>query len=224
MMTLKNMGKMVLTLQMNQKTMRHFILLIVFFTCTSLSGQVRNFSDSLGIDYKATQLELLYQMSQESKENKIRFFEEFPDDFKTFVRLYGYMEKEEELQLSILYNQSYNHLSLLFNSPVSNVDYINKMVNLSYEGTWQSDAVSILQNNINKIVKENRLLVINLLSKRNDKEIRSFWHFFFDGPHPENYQKDYEELYQHYHKENSRITKLMEQSYEKLLKNRSQGH
>lgn len=223
-MTLKNMGKMVLTLQMNQKTMRHFILLIVFFTCTSLSGQVRNFSDSLGIDYKATQLELLYQMSQESKENKIRFFEEFPDDFKTFVRLYGYMEKEEELQLSILYNQSYNHLSLLFNSPVSNVDYINKMVNLSYEGTWQSDAVSILQNNINKIVKENRLLVINLLSKRNDKEIRSFWHFFFDGPHPENYQKDYEELYQHYHKENSRITKLMEQSYEKLLKNRSQGH
>lgn len=49
------------------------------------------------------------------------------------------------------------------------------------------------------------------------EDIISFWRFYIDGPHPDNYQKDFEELYRRYRTENAQVAELMKKAYEELL-------
>lgn len=65
---------------------------------------------------------------------------------------------------------------------------------------------------------------VKVLENEKDEDVKSFWYFYFDSPYPESYKKDFEVLYERYAEKNERIAKLMEQSYKKLLENRSQGH
>lgn len=167
-----------------------FLLYLPLSSCAQSSvtneSSVKSKTDSLAIHQKAEKLKSLYQLASANKQYEVEFFEAFPDDFEIFVDLYGYKEVDNKLQLSILYDDSFHHIFQLFNNlkNVSDVDYLNKLIKLSYKGYWQSDGVAILQDGLNKKVESNIHLVAELLSKHKNDEVKSFWYFYFDGPHP----------------------------------------
>ncbi len=64
---------------------------------------------------------------------------------------------------------------------------------------------------------------IKIFENQKDEDIKSFWHFYFDSPHPESYKEDFEVLYNRYAEKDERVAKLMKEEFEKLL-SESDGH
>ncbi len=56
-----------------------------------------------------------------------------------------------------------------------------------------------------------------LLSKYTDNQIKSFWYFLFDGPHPQNYQKEFEKIHAAIAEINPRIAYFMQEAFDRLL-------
>lgn len=74
-------------------------------------------------------------------------------------------------------------------------------------------------------IDDNDPLFISLLEERTDDEIASYFYFIYDGPHPKNYQSDYNSRYKRINKISSRIAGLMKKAYEKLLSEKHcEGH
>jgi hypothetical protein len=156
-----------------------------------------------------------------------KFFDEFPSDFKTFFSLYGYDGVVDDLgshgsKHHILTDESFEHV-FLFNriESIPNEEYYTKLINLSIGGYWQGDGVNYLNYGLRERVKTDHKLTCELLSKRTNKEIQSFWYFYFDGPHP---SKDIPSDLQDIKRINSKIYSLMKKALTEVNKVRCEGH
>lgn len=171
-------------------------------------------SEQQEIITKAKRLKELYQKASSSSNDVTiyynQFFEEFPANFQEFIKIYGYEEDGDNTKYGILYDESYNHVCVLYKKIGNSIppnEYYNKLINLCIGGFWQSDGVSCLEMVAKEFIQNNTKSFIEILSKRNTKEIQSFWHFYFDGPHPpEVIPKELEGIKQL----NSQIYQLME--------------
>ncbi len=152
------------------------------------------------------------------KEYLILFFQSFPNDFETFDKIYGYHE-DAVLHLT---HTLFELLPELKQSVPAD-EYYKKMISIGIRGKWQADEIGILQHHLQEIVPENIKLSIDILNKKEEKEIESFWYFLFDGPHPNNYRKYYGNLYAKISQINPKIADLMKQAYEQLL-SEDDGH
>jgi hypothetical protein len=59
--------------------------------------------------------------------------------------------------------------------------FIKKVINISLNGYWNADAVSIFQDEMQKSILNNIEQFLKALEHYTDSEIKSFWHFFFDS-------------------------------------------
>lgn len=111
------------------------------------------------------------------------FFELFPSSFSELNSLYGFIDGEA----TPLYNYSEKHI-FFFNEMKSINDtlYYKKLINTSIGGRWDADAIGFFQDGVREHVLKNKKLTEYLLLSYSDKDILSFWVFFFDGPHPTN--------------------------------------
>lgn len=157
-------------------------------------------------------------------ENQEKYFYYFPDDFETFVKVFGY-DEDDDTEFSPLYLEAEKYIALFFYKldQISPNLKINKIVNICYSGKWQADSVSFFQSLLHSEVRGNLDNYIKVLSNMENSDIIGFWRFYFDGPHPDNYQKDFEELYQRYRAENVKVAELMKKAFEELLRE-SNGH
>lgn len=209
-----------------------FLLNAIFYSCTESkrsetkienSSTILTTKDLMG---KAERLKILYQKARLEPQYKREFFNEFPNSFKLFVGIYGYEENDTNVHFSPLYDYSYEHVCLFFNElndAIEDVEYYNKLINVCIGGTWQSDGVACLELVVHEAVKKELGVSIEILRKYSDLEIGSFWRFFFDGPHPDNYREDYKLLYIEVVKIDPSIAELMKNSYEELL-SKQDGH
>ena len=55
---------------------------------------------------------------------------------------------------------------------------------MSFNGHWQSDAVSAFEVGVEEHFIQNPSFAFKMLSNFSDKDIHSFWYLYFDGPHP----------------------------------------
>ena len=78
---------------------------------------------------------------------------------------------------------------------------------MSINGRWYADGVGHFQHGMQEKLKSDTNLFLDLLSKRSDKDIKSFWYFYFDSPHP---IKELPEELQKIKDSNSKIYSLME--------------
>lgn len=62
-----------------------------------------------------------------------------------------------------------------------------------------------------------------VLEPKSKKDIISFWKYYFDGPHPENYKNDFDELHKRYSAHSKRVGDIMKTAYEELIEE-SDGH
>jgi len=122
-------------------------------------------------------------VNQKDSLSEYSFFNKFPNSFEQFNSLYGY---DDVLGGRPLYNEGYDHILgySKLREHIANVDYYNKLIDISIGGHWEADNISYLQEVLNITFHKNPRLFSELINKRSENEKKSFWVFFFDGPHP----------------------------------------
>lgn len=164
--------------------MKNF-LFFLFICCFSATLNARCEQQLIAPDslkIKMDKLQEYYSKSHDradSMEFQIRFFEEFPSDFESFNRIYGYIDDNP----MPLYDSAFEHIEL-FNriSGVSRATYYRKMISIAIGGYWDADAINYFQDGLQEHVAANPELTFELLNERTEKEILQFWFFYFDGP------------------------------------------
>lgn len=207
-------------------TMNASMFLLMFTLSYCLQAKEQNnsiqLSSGLSLSERADSLHSLYQLIQQAIDPKTKdhyellFFEVFPDSFQLLDSLYGY---KEESGPSILYFQAVNHIvKVFFNlDNIPEEDFAQKVIELSFYGTWDADAISYFQQGVRNNTKANVELYCSLLSDYSDDKLLSFWYFLFDGPHPENHQGYYVNLQEKAKIFDPSIAEFMRQAYHKLL-------
>ena len=186
--------------------LKMILLLLTFYPMTLLCNpsSSTNMVDSVTekqkemiLNQKAEKLmELATELGQ-SQENSRSFYEReffnnFPDSFREFVDLYGYdtlvrkPRAKAPFSYGPLYEESYEHVYSLFGklSTIPTDEYYSRLFNICIGGYWEADGVNFLRSVLREKVEANTMLTCELLSKRNDDEIISFWRFYFAGPAP----------------------------------------
>lgn len=137
-----------------------------------------------------TRIEQLKGFYSQTLENdsalwKMNFFEVFPNSFNEFNSIYGYKKENNSFIESPLYESAPKHILELFNTlaPVVGEDkFYRKVLNLSINGKWYADAVSIMRRNLVNLVEKKPEYLFKLLEDYDKDATISIWRFYFDGP------------------------------------------
>jgi hypothetical protein len=152
--------------------MKFFILLVFVFLPFQSKGQV---------EIKKLKVAYLNLSKNSTLENQHTFFELFPNSFESFINAFGFNNGNE----SLIYKDQYNYIETFFKlDSVTEERQINKWINISINGKWDADAVSLFQGLLRKQTLEKNELTYTLLKKRTDTEIISFFFFYFNEIHP----------------------------------------
>jgi len=141
------------------------------------------------------------------------FFKAFPSSFHRMEELFGYDEKNGVA--AILYDSGENIINL-FDSLryINKTLYYNKYIDICIGGKWEADNIQGGFDMYNKLYYDAKR-VLNILSKCNESEIRSVFHFVLDGPIPD--KESYNALYVRLQKVNPYMAGLMREEFDKLL-------
>lgn len=193
------------------------------------TNQVTSHITSLSNDSIPEQVELLklyYSKINDSlmSEYEQQYFEVFPGSFKSFNNILGDSASGPiythfEFKPGPLYYEAYSYIETFFNLDIEKSKHYTKMIKISLDGHWDADAVGIFQRLLTEEVDNNLSDFIPLLAEYTDEEVKSFWHFFYDGPHPDHplVEERYESMLKRLLEKNRRVAKLMEIAYSELL-------
>ncbi len=164
--------------------MRKFLLICLVLFTTTCYGQ----HSSSGVTGQADSLKMFYSLVVLSQETGVcdqceeTFLRLFPGTFKVFNDVYGW--NNETNTMNVLYQYAYQHMKVLEGISAKDTAYYHKIIGITIGGTWDADAVDNLQTLVQDLFNDSPGIMLHLLSDRTDEEIKSFWFFFFDGPHP----------------------------------------
>lgn len=148
-------------------------------------------TDFLNNAERAKKLTYLYEQANNAnidsvrEKSRIEFFRTFPDDFDTFNSIYGWKGWPDDSTKGMLYEEHFDQI-IFFNelSLIPQKIYIKKLIELSKNGMWDADAVSMMQHGLRKKMKEKSKIFRDVLNNYSHSIQKSFWYFYFDGPHP----------------------------------------
>ncbi len=156
----------------------------LFLGFSNIAAQTAFSTTNDNLIKKADSLKLFYFKSTEPNGAiyQLQFFDVFPNSFTELCALYGRGENTSAL----LYYDAKNHIGL-FNKlfVVNDTAYYKKMVRIAIGGQWAIDAVSYFQDGMHDRVVSDPDLTVYVLKDYSNILIKNFWHFYFDGPHPE---------------------------------------
>lgn len=209
-----------------------FILSIICLLSNNIRADVTILDkDVCNVVQKSDSLKSLYSIITKSKMTDIKkeyvlFFQTFPSDFDCFIDIYGFRMDGNDyssMQLSPLYDESFEHIELFFKTKdyIKKENFISKLIDVSLYGYWDADAISIFKMNLFDFLENNLKSFYEILSKYNNNQIKSFWTFYFDEPHPENYDFDYLKKIDEWDKP---MYKIIQDCYREALINGCGGH
>ena len=147
--------------------------------------------------------------------SEVLFFKMLPDNFKDLKKLYGFKKTNNDTVFGSLHT-NYRHIwSDDFFKNVSREVYIEKLVNISINGRWQSGSINCFKTNIWILLEPDLKVFLRILNKKTKKEIMSFWVFYFDGPllkHPVSMRK-YKRIITKLEEIDPKMIPLVEQAY-----------
>ncbi len=200
-------------------------LLLFCMGFTSCHSQSQDMQNCAAIKEQASALNKYAQQAisgnvEKKTEALTHFFKSFPNNFKTFYRIYGNDDKSADTCLLKVSND-YMLFTLLpeLKKAIPTNEYYKKMIQVGIGGHWEADEVAALQHHLQEIVPENIKLSVDLLKEYEEKQIKSFWRFFYDGPHPDDpeIKKLYGSLYPKISQINPKVSDSMKQAYDQLL-------
>jgi len=203
-----------------------FIPLVCFFGC----AEAQNESASSLEQSLEVRLSTLFEIESKhnlilSQKDEVKFFEALPNSFDEYREFF--CQKHElvdgrNLTLSFDYHYGVLLSNLFY---VEKRQILNKFIQTSLKAHWEADAIGGFQRQLQIIVANNVKISCELLDEMDEKSVTSFWQFYFDGPHPEQYKAGFVELNKRFKAENKKVAMLMESVFERLLENAtSHGH
>jgi hypothetical protein len=159
----------------------YLCLMLMFAFSVTCIAQNKNATNAVAINAKALKLKNAYRLavtSTNKKKYEAQFFNEFPNTFKELNELYGY----ENDKPAPLYHDAVKHIKELFNNikSVNDTVYYQKIASIAKNARWDADAISYFQDGLQKRVASNSTLTLFILRNKPDKEVTSFWAFYFD--------------------------------------------
>lgn len=202
--------------------MKPFIIVFLFSSmlllcCSSIrKNRVEEVQDThTDIQKKVDNLKRAYQrvsFSPSTPKFAQEYFEAFPNTFALLNAFFGYTDKEpmgKDFNPGPLYHEAESYIEVYFNLHIERQKRYNHMIDLCINGKWYADGVNYFKHRMEDKVTSDIDVFCELLSKRSDQEISSFWHFYFDSP------VQVKEIPEELHKikeMNKRIYSLMEQA------------
>ncbi len=118
------------------------------------------------------------------KESELMFFDCFPKDFRKYAMIFGLGGGGVDNNYGKLYNESYDYVMLYFEISKKYKKY-SSIFSIAINGHWEADAVNVYQHELKEFISDNPKVSYDELSRFDDKNLFSFWFFYFDGPiHP----------------------------------------
>ncbi len=173
--------------------------------------------DTISLD---TRMKVLTECSNDLRNEKsqVKFLRYFPNSFEEFQQLFGYEEIDQfNAEFGPLYEESGKYIEIYF-LKLEKVDrqlLIEKVINISVGAHWEADAVSHFQSLMCPMFKNNMNLFLKELSSRKKSEIKGFWYFYFDCPHP---SKEIPDELAQIKSLNKQIYELILQAHQEVLK------
>lgn len=197
--------------------MKNFIFTIFimncFISCSQNKATMNNKEETIRIAYDS-----LTSINNKFKNGQI-YFEAFPDNFKDFNSIFGYSSNnpykiENE---GVLYNDSFKYIDAFFKlNLIDKKKFINKVIDISIDGKWFADGVNYFQHDMKIYLINNLDLFCNILSLRNEKEIESFFIFYFDGLHSQVMPKEFDKI----KNDNVNLFEIIKKAYDLKNKNK----
>ena len=91
------------------------------------------------------------------------------------------------------------------------------MIGIAKNGRWDADAVNHFQRGLREKIKSNLAYTVKKLNDLDQTEIKDFWRFYYDGPHPESYQERFNILQPKVASLDQHLGELFKEAYEELL-------
>lgn len=218
----------------NMQTRIFAVLYLAFFSCIITSCSAFSKEDMFhiycGIPYneRVIKLKTIFiewgkaSDNEAQKKNEFLFFQYFPCSFTTFDSIYGYYPHDKHKgELRPFVDK---HLELFFS--LNMIPYeikVKRIVDIAKEANW--DDGMEFQYYLQQHIVINSSKYFKEIQKLTDEEIFNIWYYFFDGPHPENYNDLFKELYAKGYTLNKNIAELMQKAYFKLLSEKKcDGH
>lgn len=147
-------------------------LLLLSF-CLDQKDKVSLLKDYYAKGYKQTNKDsLLYRKL---------FYKEFPSTFQELYTIYYWNEKTNKE--APLYFQANDHIhSFFYRSGMPLDSVLSKSIHIALGGHWEADAIGYFQVQLQEMVSKHMAKAIAVLNKKNDRQIKSFWFFYFDEP------------------------------------------
>jgi hypothetical protein len=147
-----------------------------------------------------------------------KFFCAFPNSFLEMQNIFGF---SPDIGAAILYDYPNGEKVIEYFAKLNSISkeiYYNKYINICIDGVWEADNIVEAFGFADRLKNDTKAACI-ALSKRSNKEIKSVFHFIFDGPHPNNThnEKIYNELLIILLKQNTKLAKLLKESYNKVM-------
>lgn len=155
-----------------------------------------------------------------------KFFCAFPNSFKEMQAVFGFDENKGEAPL---YNYPNGENMIKYFAKLNTISkeiYYDKYINICVDGVWEADNIREAFGLEDRLINDTKA-ACSSLSKRTDKEIKSVFHFIFDGPHPKNEEneKKYNELLPVLTKQNEKLGNLLKATYKKVITEENEhGH
>ena len=153
-----------------------------------------------------------------------KFFCAFPNSFKEMQDIFGFEDNKGAAPLYD-YPSGENMIKYFANlNTISKEIYYDKYINICVDGVWKADNIREAFGFADRLTNDTKA-ACSSLSKRTDNEIKSVFHFIFDGPHPNNdlNKETYNRLLPKVTKQNERLGKLLTDSYRKVM-SEDDGH
>lgn len=163
--------------------------------------------------------EVMNSNDVKEKQNSVNFyFQTFPDNFETFRAVYDSRRNFEDWLPPLVKHALIDILSSL-REVIPENEYFKKLIGVGIGGFWNADNVGALSRHLRELVPENVDLSIKVLGEYDEKSVRSFWYFLYDGPHPEHpaKRKHFEELHPRVRDLNPEVAEQLKLAYEQLL-------
>lgn len=198
---------------------KYFLLIAIASYFIGLNASVKRVRFS-SIHYEFTtdksrveKLKLSFQ-----KNEYITFFELFPNDFSELVNFYGFDDKiGKKMPLYDFYD---SHIKFLFNyeGKINPETFVNKIFDISNNGVWEADAVSLFQTKMYELILKKPNLFLNILAKKEVQVAKQFWHFVLDGStkYDKQIKKQFEQLFQVINKIDGGQAKILKEEFETM--------
>ncbi len=147
-----------------------------------------------------------------------KFFCSFPSSFKGMQAVFGY---DNENGAAPLYDYPKGENIIQYFSQLKSIPdstYYDKYIRINIDGIWEADNIREAFDFANRLMQDTKN-ACKVLSTFSDNEIKGVFRFIFDGPHPKNEynEKLYKNLKPEIDRHNERLSRLLTESYEKLM-------